>query len=62
MSRGPRPPGGWLPWVLVPAGILLVAAANAHLVYVAIATQPDCVEHVKTVGDGGGYRAAKSSC
>jgi hypothetical protein len=41
---------------------LLFAGANAHLVYVAFKSQPDCVAHVKSAGDGGGYSAAKSSC
>jgi len=53
--------GGWLPWVLVPAGLLLFAGANAHLVYVAFQSQPDCVVHLKIAG-GDGYRAAKSAC
>jgi hypothetical protein len=53
--------GGWLPWLLVPAG-LLFAAANAHLVYVAFHSQPDCVAHVKSAGEGGGYQAAQSAC
>jgi hypothetical protein len=57
-----RLPGGWLPWLLVPAGLMLFAGANAHLVYVAFQTQPECVAHVKNPGDGGGYRAAKSAC
>ncbi|WP_099868100.1 hypothetical protein [Pararhizobium haloflavum] len=52
----------WLAWILIPAGLLLFAGANAHLVYVAFQSQPDCVEHLKTVGDGEGYRAAKSAC
>jgi hypothetical protein len=52
----------WLIWVLVSAGILLVAGANAHLLYVALQSQPGCVEHVKIAGDGNGYRAAKSAC
>lgn len=56
-----RLPGGWLPWVLVPAGLLLFAGANAHLVYVAFQSQPDCVAHLKSA-DGDGYRAAKSAC
>ena len=58
----PRLAGGWVPWVLVPAGLLLFAGANAHLVYVAFKSQPDCVAHVKDTGDSGGYRAAKSAC
>ena len=52
----------WLLWVLVPAGLLLVAGANAHLVYVAFVSQPECVDHAKTVGDGQRYRAAGSAC
>ena len=52
----------WLAWVLIPAGLLLVAAANAHLVYVAVQSHPDCVEHVKAAGEGNGYRAARSAC
>ena len=35
--------GAWLAWLLVPAGLLLFAGANAHLVYVAVQSQPDCV-------------------
>ena len=57
-----RLPGQWIAWLLVPAGLLLFAGANAHLVYVAFQSQPDCVAHVKDTGDGGGYRAAKSAC
>ena len=58
----PRLAGGWVPWVLVPAGLLLFAGANAHLVYVAFQSQPECVDHLKAAGDGEGYRAAKSAC
>ena len=46
----------------VVAGILVLAAANVHLVYVALASQPDCVAHVKNDGADGTYRAAKPSC
>ena len=49
-------------WLLVPTGLLLVAAANAHLVYVAVTSQPDCVPHLKEAGAAGNYRAAKSAC
>ena len=52
----------WLAAILVLAGLLLVAGANAHLVYVSVRSQPDCVEHAKAAGEGRGYRAAKSSC
>ena len=38
-------------------------AANAHLLYVAILSQPDCVAHAKTgQGAPGQFSAAKSSC
>lgn len=46
----------------VAAGIIGVLGANAHLVYVAFASQPDCVEHGKSPGHDGTYRAAKSAC
>jgi len=52
----------WLTWVLISACILLVVGAHLHLAYVAFQSQPACVEHVKAVGDGQGYRAAKSAC
>ena len=61
IARKPRR-NRWLVWVLVLAGLLLVAGANAHLVYVAFDSQPKCVDHAKTTGDGQRYRAAKSAC
>jgi len=51
-----------LAWVLIPVGLLLVAGANAHLVYVAFQSQPDCVEHLKAADQGNGYQAAQSAC
>jgi len=50
---------------LVVAGlVVLVLAANAHLVYVAVTSQPDCVAHLKQTdtGQSGSFRAAKSAC
>jgi hypothetical protein len=51
--------------LLIGFGALLFVAANAHLLYVAMTSQPDCVDHVR----GGqanerstGFSAAKSSC
>jgi hypothetical protein len=39
------------------------AAANAHLVAVAVMSQPDCVPHLRTSMEGAAiYRAAKPSC
>ena len=48
----------------IAAGLLLVVLANAHLVYVSMRSQPDCVAHVKpgTVDENGAYSAAGSSC
>jgi len=50
---------------LVVVGLLLLfGAANIHLVYVAVTSQPDCVAHLRP-GDAGGqgaYQAAKSAC
>lgn len=44
--------------------VVLVLAANAHLLYVSVTSQPDCVAHLKP-GDSaqsGSFRAAKSAC
>ena len=58
----PRRSGKGAIWLAVAAGLLLVAAANFHLVYVAVSSQPDCVPHLKDAGEGGSYRAARSAC
>jgi hypothetical protein len=54
--------------VVVGAAIALMIlgvflAANAHLLYVALQSQPDCVAHEKS-GEAvvGQFSAAKSSC
>ncbi len=45
------------------AATLILAGANAHLLYVAFRSQPDCVEHLKAPdADSKQFRAAKSSC
>ena len=52
-----------LVWLLVACGVIALLAANAHLLYVASASQPACVSHLRDAGDGPGqFRAAKSSC
>ena len=48
--------------LIVGAGVLVFIGANAHLVHVALISQPDCVEHLKTEGQDGAYRAARPSC
>ena len=43
--------------------LLIVLGANAHLVYVATASQPECVAHVKLgAGTPSQFSAAKSAC
>lgn len=42
--------------------ILVVVAANAHLVWVALKSQPDCVPHARSAGADGAHRAARSTC
>ena len=52
-------------WMAVAAGLLLVIGANLHLVYVAVTSQPACVDHLRP-GDGdarpGSFTAAESAC
>ena len=48
----------------IAAGLLLFGAANAHLVYVALKSQPACVEH-SLPGEPAPhmpYAAAQSAC
>ncbi|MBB3064233.1 hypothetical protein [Limibacillus halophilus] len=56
---------GWL--VAVFLGALILVGANAHFVYVAVTSQPDCVPHLKSpaaekIGEESPFRAAKSAC
>ena len=45
------------------AVLAVFAAANTHLVALALSSQPDCVPHLKTPEQGAAtYRAAKPSC
>jgi hypothetical protein len=46
----------WSIWLVVTGLLLLVVAANAHLVYVSVTSQPECVDRA------GAFQAAKSSC
>lgn len=48
-------------WILVGAAAVVFAAANIHLVYVALNSQPACVPHAKAAGEGK-FMAAKSAC
>lgn len=53
-------------WAWAGGGLLLFGAANAHLVYVAMRSQPDCVDHVRPGqakdGEATRFGAAKSAC
>lgn len=51
-------------WLSIGLGLIVLVAANVHLVYVAVSSQPDCVAHVRH-GQGNGtnsFSAATSSC
>ena len=66
MSSDERKGGRAALWLsLVVACLLVVVAANAHLVYVATISQPDCIAHVRQ-GEGSGelgrFAAAQSAC
>jgi uncharacterized membrane protein YhiD involved in acid resistance len=52
-------------WLAVGLGLLFLVAANAHLVSVAVTSQPECVDHVRP-GEMNRtqtqFSAARSSC
>jgi hypothetical protein len=55
--------GRTLIWLAAGTFVLAVLGANAHLAYVAFASQPGCIAHVKVgEGAGTGFSAAASSC
>ena len=62
VGRLRRPRSALLAWLLVAVGVSVLIFANAHLVYVAFTSQPDCVAHARTIGEGAEFRAAKSAC
>ena len=50
-------------WGIAAATLVLFAGANAHLVSVSLASQPDCVPHLDHPVEGAGaFRAAAPSC
>ena len=49
-------------WAAICSGLLLVLMANAHLVYVAVESEPGCVPHATEAGGPGTFQAAKSAC
>lgn len=44
------------------AGVAAFTAANAHLIWTSLRSEPDCVPHLKDPGAAGQFRAAQSSC
>jgi hypothetical protein len=51
--------------LLIALAATLILLANAHLVWVAIRSQPDCLAHVRSDDpdrSAGSYIAAKPSC
>lgn len=51
-----------LGWLAAGVFVALVLGANAHLAYVAFASQPNCVAHTKLGEVSTPDTAAKSSC
>jgi hypothetical protein len=50
-------------WLLAGAALSVFLAANAHLVYVAVRSEPDCVPHLKEKASRPDqFRAASPSC
>lgn len=65
----PRPPAprrdrNWrlIALLIAVTATTLFVAANAHLVYVAFATRPDCVPHPISANEDGRLRAARPVC
>jgi hypothetical protein len=58
-----RLPKYWKIGLCVAGGLFFLALANVHLVYIAVTSQPDCVEHQRSIDrNETTFRAAKSSC
>jgi hypothetical protein len=49
-------------WSIAALVVLIFAAANAHLVFVATTSQPACVPHARLGAAAGALSAAQSSC
>ncbi|MDQ0323848.1 hypothetical protein QO002_006055 [Pararhizobium capsulatum DSM 1112] len=63
MISASRPSARTVIWLLVGLVSVTFVGANAHLVYVAIASQPACVEHIKEKGQQPmEFRAAAAAC
>jgi len=50
-------------WSIVAAVVLIFVLANAHLAYVALASQPDCTgQSDERAAGGSAYHAASPAC
>ena len=58
-----RNPAKTMAWLSVGGGLLFLALANAHFLYVAVSSETACIDHVR-LGDSeqGQFSAAESSC
>jgi len=62
-KEAPPPRRGRLVGWMIGLGIVaILILANAHLVYVAFTSQPDCISHLKSPDGSTQFSAAKSSC
>lgn len=64
MTSHPRRKLNWtlLSALIVGVVVAVLIGANAHLVWVALKSQPDCVAHARSPGEGETFRAARSAC
>jgi hypothetical protein len=63
MENAARGRGWFRPLWFLAIAVLVVLAGNAHLLYVAFTSQPECVAHLKEKsGLPGQFRAANSDC
>ena len=63
MQQGRERKGWFRPLWFLAIGVLVMLGANAHLIYVAVSSQPECIAHLKEMtGRPSEYRAAKSAC
>lgn len=58
-----RPASVIVPALLIGLAAAIFIGANAHLVYVAVTSEPPCLKHLKEKGARSGeFRAASPAC
>lgn len=63
LPRGPRK-GKIVVWFSIGVGLMVLTAANLHMLYAAVSSEPNCVAHLRQ-GERNGmnsFSAAESSC